>query len=54
MGELRVSQFRAFGCRCFILKKGSLISLSRGPLMGFSWVMLVILKHFECSILILT
>jgi hypothetical protein len=30
-----------------------LISLSRGPPMEFSWVMLVILKHFVCSTLIL-
>jgi transposase InsO family protein len=32
----RVSPFRAFGCRCFILKKGRLDILSRGLLMEFS------------------
>jgi hypothetical protein len=52
--HLRVRPFRAFGCQCFILKKVGLISLSRGPPMGFSWVMLVILEHFVCLTLILT
>jgi hypothetical protein len=35
-------------------RRVGVISLSRGPLMGFSWVMLVILQHFVCSTLILT
>jgi hypothetical protein len=49
----RLIHFRDFGCQCFILKKVGLISLSCGPPMGFSWVMLVILEHFVCSTLIL-
>jgi transposase InsO family protein len=50
----RVSHFRAFGCRCFILKKGRLDKFESRSSDGFSWVMLAILEHFVCSILILT
>jgi transposase InsO family protein len=49
----RLSHFRDFGCRCFILKKGRLDKFESRS-MGFSWVMLVILEHFVCSTLILT
>jgi hypothetical protein len=50
----RVSHFRAFGCRGFILNKGRLDKFESRSSMGFSWVMLVILEHFVCSTLILT
>jgi transposase InsO family protein len=43
----RVSHFRAFGCRCFILKKGRLDKFESRPPMGFSWVMIVILEDEE-------
>jgi transposase InsO family protein len=50
----RVSHFRAFCCRFLFSRRVGLISLSRGPSMGFTWVLLVILEHFTCSTLILT
>jgi transposase InsO family protein len=50
----RVSHFRVFGCRCFILKKGRLdknvSTSSNGIFLGY---MQVILEHFVCSTLIL-
>jgi hypothetical protein len=36
--------------RALFSRRVGLISLSRGPQMGFSWVMLVILEHSVCSI----
>jgi transposase InsO family protein len=50
----RVSHFRAFGCQCFILKKGRIDKFESRSSDGSSWVMLVILEHFVCSTLILT
>jgi hypothetical protein len=50
----RVSHFRAFGCRCFILKKGRLDKFESRPSDGIFLGYLVILEHFVCSTLILT
>jgi hypothetical protein len=50
----RVSHFRDFGCRCFILKKCRLDKFESRSSDGIFWVMLVILEHFVCSTLILT
>jgi hypothetical protein len=50
----RVSHFRALVVSALFSRRVGLISLSRGPPMGFSWVMLVILEHFGCLTLILT
>jgi hypothetical protein len=49
-----VSHFKAFGCRCFILKKGRLDKFESRSSDGIFWVMLVILEHFVCSTMILT
>jgi transposase InsO family protein len=44
----KVSHFRVFGCKCFILKKGKLDSLRLGLVMIFSLDMLTTLEPIGC------
>jgi hypothetical protein len=50
----KVSHFRVFGCKFFILKKGNSKSLRLGLVMGFSLDMLIILEPIVCLTLRLT
>jgi hypothetical protein len=51
----KVSHFRVFGCKCFILKKGmKLDKFEARSVNGFSLVMHLTLEDIVCSILKLT
>jgi hypothetical protein len=50
----KVSYFHAFGCKCFILKKGNKLDKFESRSVVFILVMHLILEHVVCSILKLT